>query len=162
MLDQNPRRLELQAKLTSDEGSRDLFGNKNKPTSSNKAVGEGAAASKVAKTAKPAVDFAAKEAKDIGGRYYDKGKDTVAGAAVAGTVAVGAYSLAELAKLAGFELPTLSGTSPTLSTQEQIILQEKLNQLKQEGITLSKEQLELDKRLTEAKELSNKKSSPKE
>ncbi|MEO0933410.1 MAG: hypothetical protein AAFY21_06505 [Cyanobacteria bacterium J06641_2] len=145
------------SELTSDEGSRGLFGNKNKPTSSNKAVGEGAAASKAAKMAKPAVDYAAKEAKDITGRYYDKGKDTAAGAAVAATVAGGAYSLAELAKLAGFELPTLPGTSASPSTQEQVFLQKKLNDLKREGIALTKAQLELEKKLTE--EIRNKKST---
>lgn len=101
-----PEPLGASNKLSSEEGSRDLFGNKNKPTSSNKAVGEGQAASKVVKAGKPAVDFAAKEAKDVGGRYYEKGKDAVAGAGVAGTAALGAYSLAELAKAAGYELPT--------------------------------------------------------
>lgn len=134
---------EASSELSREGGSTDLFGNTNKPGVNSKAVGEGMVVSKAAKVAKPAADFAAKEAKDIGARYYDKGKDAVAGAAVAGTVAEGVYSLSELAKLAGFELSTQSGMSPTLSTEEQISLLEKLNALKREAVDLTKEQLEL-------------------
>lgn len=83
----------------------------------------------------------------------------MAGAAVAGTVAGGVYSLSELAKLAGFELSTQSGTSSTLSTEEQTA--GKIKRFKK-AVDLTKEQLELEKQLTEAKVLSNKKSTPKE
>lgn len=55
---------EASSELSTEGGSTDLFGNTNKPGVNSKAVGEGMVVSKAAKAAKPAADFAAKEAKD--------------------------------------------------------------------------------------------------
>nr|YP_010003134.1 hypothetical protein JXY92_mgp30 [Ulva torta]AZP40267.1 hypothetical protein [Ulva torta] len=87
---------EASSELSTEGGSTDLFGNTNKPGVNSKVVGEGMVVSKAAKAAKPAADSAANEAKDIGARYYDKGKDAVAGAAVAGTVAGGCIACPNL------------------------------------------------------------------
>lgn len=146
------------SELASDEGSRDLFGNKNKPTASNKAVGEGQTASKAAKVAKPAVDFAAKEAKDIGGRYYEKGKNAAAGAGVAGTAAVVAYGASEGAKAVGVELTSLPGTSANPSTEEFQKLESQVKELKAEvkELKAQKEQSEGQKEV-ENEKVSNKK-----
>lgn len=153
-----PESLEASSDLSTEGVSMDLSDKKSKPTTSNKAVGEGTVGTKVAKAAKPTADFAAKEAKDIGGRVYDKGKDAVATGIVAGSVAAGAYAFSEGAKVAGVELPSLPGTSENPELESRVkVLEAQIKELK-----TNTEQANEQAQETEGKELSNKKSNPKE
>ena len=149
--------------LSSEEGSRDLFGNKNKPAPGNKAVGEGQTASKLGKAAKPVASFAAKEAQDFGKKTYEKIKDTGSTATAAGVIGGMAYTASEGAKAAGVELPSLPGTSANTELESRLeALESKKKGLESEikELKAAKEQSSGQEQTTktEEKPLSTKKS----
>ena len=122
--------------FTSDGESSDLFGQKNKPGPGNKAVGEGATVTKYGKAAKPYVDYAAREAREVGKEVAQslrrQGIDKVTGGALVAVGCVGALTLESICNELGFKLPTLPDSARpdirSLELEKQIALQKALNQ----------------------------------